>query len=396
MKRGLVKVLQVTTLNVGGAWKVVERLHASLKQSNIDSDIFVLSPKENWTRQKIYNIFSKVDVNISTRAKNPLSFSIFRPIGTHLILKHFISRIRSFTVIHIHWIPGFLLNHKMNFEVSRIIWTIHDLEAFTGGCHQNYGCLKYKSSCSFCPQTLPAMHSRVAHNFQLKVEARKFLENITLVAPSNWLATQISTSLVFSGLEVSVIGNPIPSSVFNSKGSARKYDESEITVGILGSNYPEGKGVKEALILLGKFSLTFQGKINVVQFGVPHREISGFALPEDSSDYAIADALKNCDFFFYYSKGETFGNFVAEAAACGVIVVSSAIGAVSELIADQKTGLVVDINQDNDIHKLNLLASNVPRRMEIGRNAEEFIKSNFDSDVISQRYAELYERVSKN
>lgn len=392
METGALQVLQVTTLDTGGAWKVVKRLEEAFDQLEIDVEKVVLAPTNNFVKRKIYNFFSKLDIIIATKSNSILTFSQFRALGTKFLLNQHKSKILSADVIHLHWLPGLLKNQITFLEKSRLIWTIHDFEAFSGGCHQNYGCLKFQGSCDSCPQILQIYHHDVEESLSTKITNVDHFKNLIVVSPSKWLASKIEKSSVLGGSEIYVIGNPIPIEIFNSAGSPRQFEKNKLTIGLLGSNYPQGKGASASLEILDRFRRRFSGDINLVIFGSPHPGFSGDSVAHGSSDQEIARNLKKCDFFLYYSTGETFGNFVAEAAACGVIVVSSASTALAELIEDGKTGLIVGVDSGNDLEKFHILANDEVKRLEMSRRAEDFIKTNFNSQKIANKYLELYKK----
>lgn len=56
-------------------------------------------------------------------------------------------------VINLHWIAkGFLQIETIAKFKKPIVWTLHDMWAFTGGCHYDQGCDRYMVSCGSCPQ----------------------------------------------------------------------------------------------------------------------------------------------------------------------------------------------------------------------------------------------------
>lgn len=391
MRKHPPSVIQITALDVGGAWKVVERLSKKIHEAGCETEILVLSPKGKLVSKKIYNLFSKIDLKISTQSKSVLSFSLFRGVGILTLLKMYRRKIGSAEIVHLHWLPGLFEQRDKFFNRSTVIWTIHDFEAFSGGCHQSYGCVKFQNKCDSCPQTLALFHNKVEKSLKVKALNTDRLRNLTIVVPSHWLASQVESSLIMGSRQIHVIGNPIPTEVFNSCGSLRDFKNNKVTVGVLGSNYPQGKGALASLEILAKFKEEFKGDTEIITFGSAHKDVPGHSVPEGSSDSEIAVNLKNCDFFLFFSNGETFGNFVAEAAACGVIVISNGVGPIVELIENEKTGLIVSHKSESDLGRWMSLAYLESRRAEMSGKAEDFIRKNFDSKIIAKKYIELYE-----
>jgi hypothetical protein len=56
-------------------------------------------------------------------------------------------------LVHLHWMSrGFSVLLRQAFG-RPIVWTLHDMWAFTGGCHYDAGCERYVSACGACPAT---------------------------------------------------------------------------------------------------------------------------------------------------------------------------------------------------------------------------------------------------
>ncbi|NEQ24074.1 MAG: glycosyltransferase, partial [Microcoleus sp. SIO2G3] len=56
-------------------------------------------------------------------------------------------------VINLHWINAGYIKIETIANLKRpIVWTLHDMWAFTGGCHYNQDCDRYTASCGACPQ----------------------------------------------------------------------------------------------------------------------------------------------------------------------------------------------------------------------------------------------------
>ena len=57
-------------------------------------------------------------------------------------------------VYHLHWVAGFLDYSTFFGAFPRdkpLVWTLHDMNQFTGGCHYTAGCDKFTLACGACP-----------------------------------------------------------------------------------------------------------------------------------------------------------------------------------------------------------------------------------------------------
>ncbi|HHX37002.1 MAG TPA: glycosyltransferase [Clostridiaceae bacterium] len=102
-------------------------------------------------------------------------------------------------LIHLHNIHGYYLNYKLLFDFFKsynrpVVWTLHDCWPFTGHCPHftKSGCEKWRTLCGHCPSLwdYPAswLIDRSEKNFIDKSEYFVGVKNLTLAAPSQWLA----------------------------------------------------------------------------------------------------------------------------------------------------------------------------------------------------------------
>jgi len=58
-------------------------------------------------------------------------------------------------ILNLHWVAGSFEYISFFRKVSPnlpIVWTLHDMNPFTGGCHFDGGCGKFNEHCGACPQ----------------------------------------------------------------------------------------------------------------------------------------------------------------------------------------------------------------------------------------------------
>lgn len=89
---------------------------------------------------------------------------------------------------------------------------------------------------------------------------------------------------------------------------------------------------------------------------------------------------------------EMFGLVVIEAFACGTPVIASRIGALTDLVEDGITGLLVDPGNPIDLHQKMAWAQAHPEQMEaMGRAARQRYQALYTEDVNYRRLLEIYQ-----
>jgi hypothetical protein len=163
-----VRIVQINTLDVqGGAARAAYRLHRGLLSIGANSIYFV---RDKRTRDGTVRKFipdpspaavahrasrkaeldAAYDAYKTTRSADIEQFSHERVDGDE---NFYVQRPRA-EIINLHWVPGFVDNHLF-FTPKRtdcpVVWTLHDMNPFTGGCHFDQECGRFRTRCSACP-----------------------------------------------------------------------------------------------------------------------------------------------------------------------------------------------------------------------------------------------------
>ncbi|MDP3050573.1 MAG: glycosyltransferase, partial [Eubacteriales bacterium] len=280
------KVLLVNTSDIqGGAARAAYRLHRGLQQIDVESKMLV--------QTKVSDDFS---VTTSAQSKVQKLVARLRPIldsGPVGLYKHrtktlFSPALFPFSsvahristanvdVAHLHWIAGGMLRIEDVAKIKKpIVWTLHDMWAFTGGCHLDGECGRYKKFCGKCP-ILSSTRNVDLSRWILKRKQKAWSNiNITIVTPSRWLAKCASSSSLFRDRRIEVIANGLDISRYQlmDKSVARRLlslpqDKRLILFGAMSSTGDRNKGFQflhPALRELAKDN--WGGRVEVIVFG---------------------------------------------------------------------------------------------------------------------------------
>jgi glycosyltransferase involved in cell wall biosynthesis len=138
-------------------------------------------------------------------------------------------------ICHLNWVGNGMLPLS---DISKIkcpvVWTFHDMWPFTGGCHYDNNCGKYRTQCSRCPQ-LKSRRSSDLSRWGWQAKNRAWVsKKYKAVVPSRWMAQTARDSRILKNARIEVIPYGIDSEVY-------KPVDKKIARGIL--NLPPDKKI---------------------------------------------------------------------------------------------------------------------------------------------------------
>lgn len=419
------KVVHICMQDFGGAGNAAYRLHKGLCEIGVDSTMLVFNKKSKDPKVKVLpDIFDGTDTycrelesyqssvwgqhwqrwqSISRQYPNrPTGLEVFTDIISEVRLD-LLAEVKEADVINLHWVAG-MINYARFADTFRdkvLIWTLHDMNAFTGGCHYNNGCYKYKQSCGSCHQLGSNLSEDLTRLQWIEKNGAYCNANFSIVTPSKWLADCAKQSALCSEVDVSVIPYGFPMDVFkpgdiNALRAAHgiKTDAKLITFVAEGLDN-QRKGLQYLLdafksckftsgddyIILGvvgglNMSMDF-GTINAVKFGYV------------SDPLRIGEIYAMSDVFVIPSLEDNLPNTVVEALASGTPVVGFNIGGIPDMIEHKNTGyLVDDISADGLAEGITWMLKNyqADTRLKCRERAEKEFRLNLQAE----RYRDLY------
>lgn len=314
-------------------------------------------------------------------------------------------------VVNLHWFGSFFDYRAFFSTVPQevpVVWTLHDMNAFTGGCHYDDYCGKFSDRCGACPQLGSTVEEDLSRQvWNRKSEAFAGVEDgrLRLVAVSNWLAGEASRSSLLGRFPVTSISPSLDSQVFapRDRSAARANlgipEEASVLLFIADSLVTRRKGFAllaealEGLAGVPDLFLLSLGHNNPAGIGdVPHLHLDYI---ED--DLALSAIYSAADVFVMPSLQEAFGQTVLEALACGTPVIGFDVGGIPEMVRPGVTGELV---QPGDIEGLRntirALLKDPERRAEMSANGRRMAVEEFAHDVQAGRYADLYRSLLKD
>lgn len=314
------------------------------------------------------------------------------------------AKIRPDSVIHLHWMPG-VLNHqslKLLLEAGRkVVWTLHDMNPFTGGCHHSHACRQFTQDCSDCPQARGPFRGLVKLNLQRRALARRY-PNFCVVSPTKWMFEQALLSTAFRGQESAVISNPIGAGFFQrtqrllARENLRVHEDDFVGVVIAKNLSDTNKNLVLVLKALEEASLRTNHRVTLLLIGKngasyssKHIQIKWVGELEPNQ---IAGTASAADVILSGSIAESAGMTILEGAAMGIPSVALINGGASSQIDNGRTGILCQ-DFESLVSGVTDLISNPKRLSELGALAREN-SQNYRPEVIAAKYINLYESMS--
>ena len=408
------KILIVSKSDLdGGAARASYRLHKSLLASKVDSKMLVLNKKSDDFRvlselsrfmliiNKVRSFFERVPLYLyRSRIKTPFS-SAWVPFGN---LVDRINRLEP-DIVHLHWVSGGMLRLE---ELSRIhapiVWTLHDMWVFTGGCHYNEDCLKFNSKCGSCAILKSKVEydlSRITWN--RKNKAFSNINTLILVGLSKWICDEAKRSSLLFNKKVINLPNPIDTNIYkplDSLTSRNLWDlpinKKLVLFGAMNATSSPRKGYLELCESLSKLA---SDNVELVIFGSseprePQRlHFKTHYLGKLCDDQSLVALYSAVDVMVVPSLQENLSNAIMESLACGTPVVGFNIGGNGDLIIHKQTGYLARQGDSNDLAcGIEWVLSTVEYD-KLCKNAREKVLKEFDSRVISKKYLDLYKDI---
>jgi glycosyltransferase involved in cell wall biosynthesis len=280
-----------------------------------------------------------------------------------------------------------------------LVWTLHDMWPFTGGCHYAGNCEKYKEGCNQCPQLNSKFKYDLSY-FGFKKKQREYSKvDLNIVVLCKWMEQCVKDSILLSGSNMTRIPNGLDTDIFKpiQKDIARDIldipkEKKVVLFGAMNSTSDKRKGfvyLKEALEILSKKNKDFM----LVVFGASHdKDIE--SLPFETKflgslgdDQTLALAYSSANVFVAPSTEDNLPNTILESFACGTQCVSFDIGGFPDMIDHKVNGYLAKHFDTKD------LANGIEYCLNnngLGTKGRDKVMKEYTLEVQAKRYKKFY------
>lgn len=390
------KILHITTKDIGGAGLCCLRIHQALLDAGIESKVVTIRNtqhvKEEYQfgclRDFLSRILSKGMRFIGLRAtdrskigalskKYHTDYSL--PVSSIDLTKF--EGLKWADIIHLHWVNNYLDYPTFFKKVKKpIVWTLHDENLFYGIAHHQ--------------KSILTNHSLEIKYRQIKQGAVRSAQALSIVFLSQMMLEKFGNERIIEGRKKTVINNSVNTSLFlphNKEEMRGKYhfnNRKRIWLFIAVDIFDPNKGLN----VLSEVLCDIGADEEILAIGANPskkklRNVRSVGLVRDLQ--TMVELISCADFFAMPSYQEAFSQSPLEAMACGLPVVAFPVSGTSELI-NEKNGIVCDNFSSTALRKgIEMLMS---RNYDSSVIRKDMI-DRFSPKAIAQKYQKLYEEL---
>lgn len=408
-------VTQISTTDLwGGAARAAHRLHRTLGAAGVMSHLLVARRYGNDPGVVEYNPLAPAPAFLGRgyfRLVRRWHRPPFEKAGAYFSLDRtltggrLLSQIPPSDVVNLHWVADLLDYRSLPALAARtpIVWTFHDMNAFTGGCHYSGWCQRFTGRCGSCPQLVTStgdgdMTRRVLERKEA-ILTRVPRSRLVVVSPSEWLARETRRSHLFGEFDARVIPNGLDLHEFRpmERAEARRRlnlpPDAPIVLFVADLIEDRRKGLR--LLLKAFQRIRPIPGLLLVTIGrggcgpIPPHASRHLGSLSDSED--LRAAYSAADAFTIPSLQDNLPNTILESMACGTPVVGFSAGGVGEAVVDGETGLLAPTGDFEALAAaLQRVLEDRPLQRRLGQNARARVQREYAIELQARRYAALY------
>jgi glycosyltransferase involved in cell wall biosynthesis len=311
-------------------------------------------------------------------------------------------------VVNLHSVAG-LVDYPTFFPALPprlpLVWTLHDPNPFTGGCHNHGACPGCRHECGHCPVLGSTQEKDLSRAiWRRKKRAYSYIPEgrLHVVAPSRWLAAECRQSVLLGRFPVSVIPNGLDTTDFRPRDRAVAREvlgikrDSKVVMFVAGNIGDPNKGL--SLLLEALAPSPANGGIHLLSVG-RGSDFPGVRLPRTNVGFIEGDRVLSwiysaADIYVTPTLMDNLPNIVMESMSCGTPVIGFEVGGVPEMVHDGVSGFLVPKGDVAGLRQAILRVLNNPTlRAEMSENCRRIAVQVYDEKVQARRYLALYESV---
>lgn len=317
-------------------------------------------------------------------------------------------------LIHLHWINQGMLSLKVIRKIvasgKPVVWTMHDMWPCTGICHHARTCTAFREECGKCPM----IYSEKPHDLSTRIFHKKQRlyagGGIHFVTCSHWLEGMARQSALLAHQPVSVIPNPIPTSLFHpldcqearqalrlpAEGKLLLFGSVKLTDKRKGIDY-----MVEACRLLAEQHPELKDSLGIIAVGMHATELQALVpftvhnMGYVREEQRLVQIYNAANLYVIPSLDENLPNTIMEAMACGTPCVGFPTGGIPEMIDHLQNGYLTASTDADQLAEGIYTLLTAPDYETLSRQAVAKVNTCYSESAIAHKYTQLYAQLLK-
>ena len=413
-------ILQINTAaDTGGAGIAMARLHQGLVRQGHDSRILarlrrspqpdVLTIPEALGMQQTFvsRFLNNARMQLDAWFVLPQVYS-----STKQLLRS--ELFEQADVVQFHNLHGWYFDYELLPQISArkpVIWTLHDMWAFTGHCAYSYKCVRWQKGCFDCPllrgdgrrlvEPRPPLLDRTTRQWRKKRDLYQ-ASRLHVATPSLWLADLVGGSILGAALSIQHIPYGIDLAVFGPReqSTARQAlglrDRAKVILFVAAKVSQGRKGLAYLYEALQSMQNTEEVVLLTVGSAGPSdqqlQQFEQIHLGQVADQSRLNLAYSAADVYVLPTLADNQPLTVLESLASGTPVVAFDVGGIPEMITHLDTGYLARYRDATDLATgiLTILDDDA-LRARMRQSCRASAVAHHDLERQSGRYVELYE-----
>lgn len=404
-------VLHISTAdNWGGAGREAYRIHTGLKRLGMRSRLLVGmkvtdDPDVRLIAGRVLRRVDRACGGVTDRVS--LQYLLY-PSSFVLPMRGWF---RDADIVQLYNTHGGYFSHTVLPFISRsrpVVWRLLDMWPVTGHCAYSYDCERWRTGCGSCPilGDLPALRSdttALLWKIKRSVYSRS---NLTIVAPSTWMARIAAESPLLGRFPIHVIPNGIDTDVFRHIDQRAARQTLNLPIGhrvlmfsaqFVSDRRKGGAFVPEAIGRLqemGQKNVTLLVVGSGAQAWASDTRVPVRAFETVSNDELLAILYAAADVFIMPTLADNLPNGILESMACGTPAVAFDTGGCADAVRHLETGYLAKHGDVEDLTRgVERLLTDTALRLRLGAQARRVVEQEYSLMLQARRLAGLYEEV---
>jgi glycosyltransferase involved in cell wall biosynthesis len=266
-----------------------------------------------------------------------------------------VNMLSRYDIVNFHWATMLVTVSEILAIANRgnrVILTMHDFFYSTGGCHYQAGCKGQRGGCTQCPQVNEDifLRSAVARAFQEKMKLLTH-ENVSIVAPSHYVANRIREMIGNPPDKVHVIRNPLRISNSKCKEFTLRHDTARKVLIVADSFGERRKNIQMSIDAACAARDQYIPSLQLHLVGNPIPEVTDYCQQLNldivvhghiSDSEKLAQMYRSCGILVTCSSDDNWPNVLVEAGVCGTLPVVGPGHGCEEFVREYGLDLVAE------------------------------------------------------